>query len=72
MPTDKTHLNVTFKRKQPYMAKNKFLFHQDNAPVHKRLVSTATLCELLLHLPYSPERAVKKTSSYFLILGNGW
>jgi hypothetical protein len=52
-------LNNEIKKKRPYF--NFGLFHQDNAPVHKSIKTTAKLhelCyELLSQLPHSPDPA---------------
>jgi [histone H3]-lysine36 N-dimethyltransferase SETMAR len=49
------------------LKKNKVLFHQDNAPLHKSIKTTTKLqelgYELLLHPPYSPDLA---PSDFFL------
>lgn len=54
-------------KKRPHMKKKKVLFHQDNAPCHKSIVTMAKLhelgFELLPHPPYSPDLA---PSDYYL------
>jgi transposase len=51
-------LNDEIKKKRPNLKKKKVLFHQDNAPVHNSIKTTAKLhelgYELLPHPPYSP------------------
>ncbi|GBP85450.1 Histone-lysine N-methyltransferase SETMAR [Eumeta japonica] len=51
--------DVDLKQKRPHLAKKKVLFHQDNARVHTRLVTTAKIdelrYELLPHPAYSPD-----------------
>jgi [histone H3]-lysine36 N-dimethyltransferase SETMAR len=58
-------LNDEIKKKRPHLKKKKV--HQENAPVHISLKTTAKLhelgYELLPHLPYSPDRAL---SAFFL------
>jgi [histone H3]-lysine36 N-dimethyltransferase SETMAR len=53
--------NDEIKKKRPHLKKKKVVFHQDNAPVHKSIKTTAKLhelCyELLLHPPYSLDLA---------------
>jgi hypothetical protein len=48
-------LNDEIKKKRPHFKKKTVLFHQDNAPVHKSIKTTAKLhelgYELLLHPP---------------------
>jgi hypothetical protein len=39
------------KKKRPHLNKKKVLFHQDNAPVHKSIKTTAKLHELGYELP---------------------
>jgi transposase len=57
-------------KKRPHMKKKKVLFHQDNAPCHKSIVTMAKLHELgfklLPHPPYSPDLA---PSDYYLFAG---
>ena len=59
--------NEDLKKKRPYLAKKKVIFHQDNARVHTCVVSMATFRELRYELlsqpPYSPDLA---PSDYFL------
>lgn len=50
-------------KKRPHMKKKKVLFHQDNAPCHKSIVTMAKLHELLPHSPYSPDLT---PSNYYL------
>ena len=54
-------LSNEIKKKQPHQAKNKLLFHQDNALVHISVIAVAKINELhfKLHLyaPYSPYSA---------------
>ena len=54
-------LEDAIKKKRPYMAKEKPLFQQDNAPVHKSIKTMVKLndlrFELLPHPPYSPDLA---------------
>ena len=49
------------KKKRPHLAKEKVLFHQDNAPVHTSVIAMAKINEskskLLSHGPYSPDLA---------------
>ena len=60
-------LKTEIAKKRPHMKKKKVLFHQDNAPCHKSLVTMAKLhelgFELLPHPPYSPDLA---PSDYWL------
>ena len=60
-------LKAAIKEKRPHMARNKVLFHQDNAPAHTSAIALAKLHELrfeiLQHAPYSPDLA---PSDYFL------
>uniref|UniRef100_A0A2S2QFV8 Mariner Mos1 transposase n=1 Tax=Sipha flava TaxID=143950 RepID=A0A2S2QFV8_9HEMI len=57
-------------KKRPHMKKKKVLFHQDNAPCPKSIVTIAKLHELgfklLPHPPYSPDLA---PSDYYLFAG---
>jgi [histone H3]-lysine36 N-dimethyltransferase SETMAR len=54
-------LNDEIHKKRPHFKKKKVLFHQDNAPVHESIKTTAKLhelgYELLLYPPYSPDLA---------------
>jgi transposase len=56
-------LNDEIKKKQPHLKEEKVLFHQDNAPCHKSIKTTAKLHELgyklLPHPSYSPDLAPK-------------
>uniref|UniRef100_A0A3Q0RHJ7 Mos1 transposase HTH domain-containing protein n=1 Tax=Amphilophus citrinellus TaxID=61819 RepID=A0A3Q0RHJ7_AMPCI len=60
-------LRKAIKSKWPGKLTKGVLFHQDNAPVHKSMVSVAAVCdcgfELVDHPPYSPDLA---PSDYFL------
>jgi len=55
-------------RIRPHLAKNKVLFHHDNAPAHTSALAKAKLVELgyelLRHPPYSPDLA---PCDFFLI-----
>ena len=59
-------LSDEIKIKGPHLAKNKWLFHQVNAPVHTSVIPMAKINELkfrlLSHAPYSPDLA---PSNYF-------
>jgi [histone H3]-lysine36 N-dimethyltransferase SETMAR len=63
-------LNNEIKKKTAPFEEKKVLFHQDNAPCHKSIKTTAKLhelgYELLLHPTYSPDLA---PSDYFLFAG---
>ena len=49
------------KKKRPYLAIKKVLFHQDNAPVHTSVIAMAKINDLkfklLPHAPYPPDLA---------------
>ena len=60
-------LNEKIKEKRPGLQKKKIIFHQDNAPAHKSVLTMAKInelkYELLDHPPYSPDLA---PSDFFL------
>lgn len=60
-------LNEEIKVSRPHLAHKKVIFHQDNAPAHKSIISMAKIhelrYELLPHPPYSPDLA---PCDYFL------
>jgi [histone H3]-lysine36 N-dimethyltransferase SETMAR len=63
------HLNDEIKKQTAQFEEKKALFHQDNAPVHKSIKTTAKLhelgYELLPHPTYSPDLA---SSDFFLFV----
>ena len=54
-------LKEKIQEKRPGLLKTKILFHQDNAPCHKSVISMSKIYELgyqlLPHAPYSPDLA---------------
>jgi hypothetical protein len=54
-------LNDEIKKKRLHLKKTKVMLHQDKAPVHKSIKTTAKLhalgCELLPHTPFFPDLA---------------
>ena len=56
-----TRLDGTYSWEKTRFAKEKIIFHQDNAPAHKRVLAMGKLrdlhYELLEHPPYSPDLA---------------
>ena len=54
-------LNVQIREKRPGLQRKKIIFHQDNAPAHKSVLTMAKINELkydlLDHPPYSPDLA---------------
>jgi histone-lysine N-methyltransferase SETMAR len=54
-------LDVKIREKRPGLTKKKIIFHQDNAPAHKSVLTISKLTELkyelLEHPPYSPDLA---------------
>jgi len=56
-----TRLDEKIREKRPSLQKKKIIFHQDNAPAHKSVLTMGKLrdlhYELLEHPPYSPDLA---------------
>jgi len=56
-----TRLDEKIREKRPGLQKKKIIFHQDNAPTHRRILAMGKLrdlhYELLEHPPYSPDLA---------------
>jgi hypothetical protein len=68
LPQKLERLNDEIKKKRPHLKKKNLLFHQENAPVHKSIKTTAKShelgYELLPHPPYSPDLATSDFSLF--------